>query len=407
MMERRVLLTSAAATVAAALTATMQPLPVRAQSPLRPKGYLRTNWSKDPFAFGSYSYTAKGSSMRDRRRLAAPIDDKVYFAGEACHPDYNSTVHAAYESGVMAGEAVEKTGKERIAVIGAGMSGLAAASRLAGAGRSVTVFEARDRIGGRVWTNADLGTPLDLGASWIHGVRKNPLTALSDRLDVARVATDDSSVIRGNGGSRLRSSPSWMRGIETQLSAGTELSTLNLLAYALQSDYGGEDVIFPGGYSALFKGLAGPYVVKTNSAVTSVSIDDAGVTLAVGDEAAAFDAVVVTLPLGVLKRETVRFIPPLPEEKRTAIERLGFGLLDKLYLQFETVFWDKSPTWIELPETRLPRGQFNQWLNIYKYTGAPIIAAFNGASPARDLATLDDDALLSRALTALQRAYPS
>src|SRR5262245_53226635 len=60
-------------------------------------------------------------------------------------------------------------------VIGAGVSGLAAARELKSQGLQVTVLEARDRIGGRVWTDRSLGVPIDMGASWVNGVRDNPI----------------------------------------------------------------------------------------------------------------------------------------------------------------------------------------------------------------------------------------
>jgi monoamine oxidase len=90
--------------------------------------------------------------------------------------------------------------KERILVIGAGMSGLAAARRLADAGMDVTVIEARDRIGGRTWTNTSLGVPIDLGGAWIHGPENNPLTALADEAGARRVETDfDRPVVYQDG----------------------------------------------------------------------------------------------------------------------------------------------------------------------------------------------------------------
>jgi hypothetical protein len=52
------------------------------------------------------------------------------------------------------------------------------------------------------------------------------------------------------------------------------------------------------------------------------------------------DKVVVTLPLGVLKASAVEFSPPLPDWKTGAIERLGYGLLNKVILAYDEPFWD-------------------------------------------------------------------
>lgn len=61
-------------------------------------------WRSDPFARGSYSYALPGHAD-DRARLAAPVDGRLFFAGEACSPDFFSTVHGAYETGTAAAEA--------------------------------------------------------------------------------------------------------------------------------------------------------------------------------------------------------------------------------------------------------------------------------------------------------------
>ena len=70
-----------------------------------------------------------------------------------------------------------------VLVVGAGIAGLAAAERLAAAGRRVLMLEARDRIGGRIHTahDPDLDVPMELGAEFVHG-QPRELIALIRRL---------------------------------------------------------------------------------------------------------------------------------------------------------------------------------------------------------------------------------
>ncbi|MEM6758793.1 MAG: FAD-dependent oxidoreductase [Pseudomonadota bacterium] len=403
-MKRRQFLATAAASA-------MGFVPVaQAAGARRPLGYVRTNWGRDPYSFGSYSFFAKGSSRRHVRALAEPIDERVFFAGEATHPNYNSTVHAAYESGLMAADAISQTGARQVCVIGAGMSGLAAASTLAQMGREVTVLEARDRIGGRIWTDTRLDAALDLGASWIHGTEGNPLTALAAQMDVATKLTADSFVVRGRGGRLVpeNEQPSWLdEVIWIQHSAGAGSDEINRRAYIWDTDYQGGDVLFPDGYAQLFSGMTDGVALRLAAQVERITYDTAGTTVQLRNGAElAFDAVLVTVPLGVLKADRIRFEPALPKPKRTAIQRLGMGVLDKVYLKYDRVFWDADITWIATPENGLLPGQFNQWLNLYPYIGAPIIMAFNGGQPARDLAALSDEEILRRASDTLASAYP-
>ncbi len=62
-------------------------------------------WRTDPFARGSYSYALPGKAD-ERAKLAAPIDDRLFFAGEACSLADFSTAHGAFETGVAAADAI-------------------------------------------------------------------------------------------------------------------------------------------------------------------------------------------------------------------------------------------------------------------------------------------------------------
>jgi monoamine oxidase len=63
-----------------------------------------TAWLQDPWSRGSYSYALPGHAD-DRARLAAPVDDRLFFAGEATSPNFFSTAHGAWLSGITAADA--------------------------------------------------------------------------------------------------------------------------------------------------------------------------------------------------------------------------------------------------------------------------------------------------------------
>jgi monoamine oxidase len=201
--------------------------------------------------------------------------------------------------------------------------------------------------------------------------------------------------------------------VQAQTPTGTELDKINMEETEKQFNkygygYKGRDVKFPNGYDEIFQTLEGDYEVKLSTKVTKVMHSDKGVKIGSEEnELLAFDAVIVTVPLGVLKQNIISFEPALPQEKQNAISRMGMGTLDKLYLKFEEPFWDKDATIILTPDTGLPKGQFNYWVNFHKYLGGPIIMGFNSGRSAVALSKKSDEDFINDALNTLAIAYPS
>ncbi len=381
-MERRELMAGSAA----AILAWLAPWPSSAQTKEQPNllGYLRTNWSRDPFSYRTYSHLARGSRRRHHRRLAQPISDKLYLAGEASNPDRNSSVHAALESGRMVAASLLKGSAEKIGIVGAGIAGLSAAQILDAAGREVEVIEARDRIGGRINTDTSLGFAADLGASWLHGSDGNPLTAVTDQVGMRKAFSDESWVVRANGRALSEDEvPGWVEEVSNYDNrAGASRETMNEWGYVFTSDYSGEEVLFPDGYGQIFDAFKGGYRLNLETVVTGIDYSGATVVVSTAANSQTFDAVIVTVPLGVLKAGTIAFTPVLPEPYQTAIDALGYGTLDKIYLQFDQVFWDQEPHNIITPFNGFERGYFNNWVNLFPTMDKPVLLCFNGGPAA-------------------------
>ena len=340
----------------------------------------------------------------------------------------------------------------RVLVVGAGMAGLAAARRLADGGVDVTVLEARDRIGGRVWTHRGLGGPVDLGASWIHGVRGNPLTKLAGRLGVDTAATDyDDVVLHDADGSKVGTWRGWeieaayeellsdverigesvpqdvsigyamaramagetldaadRRAFEyvkqsLVVTSGADLDELSLWYADADDGFGGGDRLFPGGYDQLVRGLAAGLDVRTGHAVARIEHGPRGVRVHTTKGGFAADAVLVTLPLGVLQAGSVRFAPALPAEKQGAAARLGMGVLNKVALRFPRVFWPEDREFLGYMSDR--SGEYPQLLNLARHTGRPVLMAFTGGAFARALEARSDGQVASEVIRVLRRIY--
>ena len=306
-----------------------------------------------------------------------------------------------------------------ILIIGAGVAGLSAARVLEDSKQcTVTVLEARKRTGGRIWVDESLGCPVDMGASWIHGVENNPITKLcqnygvftlnanyhdalvymdkegplteekqkefwiclrkfeSEMLKLGRVGTcmtSFSKIAEKYKKDRFSSCVvKWGLRWDFEIENGVEIHQLSAESSPLDRMFEGTDYIFPNGYKQIVSILEKNIDLRLEHIVRSIEYSDEGVSVETNQGKFKGDYLICTLPLGVLKAGTVSFIPPLPEKKQKAIQDLGMGILAKVHLRFPHVFWPKDPLYFFLLSENT--ANFPLWINGIRYTEVPMLA---------------------------------
>jgi len=340
-----------------------------------------------------------------------------------------------------------------VLVIGAGNAGLRAAEVLIAQGRRVIVLEARDRLGGRILTDRSWGVPVDLGASWIHGVTDNPIAALAEAEGIQVRPVDYGSIVYGADGARRPAgtlddleaqvtqllddgrddSPDTDEPVRAALDRAIEADDLDpgerldiemAITESIEHEYAGDatelsaeyfddgddeaggDALIPGGYDQIVAAVARTVDVRFGHVVTSV--DTSGERAVVSTPLGKFFAgsVIVTVPLGVLKTGSIEFSPPLSPAKATAIARLGMGALSKTCLRFGSEFWPAEAELLDIVPAASRRGQWVESLNLTGLIGLPALMMFNAGKFARAVETMSPTEVIASASAALERAFP-
>ncbi|KAF6205440.1 hypothetical protein GE061_019612 [Apolygus lucorum] len=174
------------------------------------------------------------------------------------------------------------------------------------------------------------------------------------------------------------------------------------------------------GYSCVPVALSEGLNIKLNTAVKTIRYTTKGVevTTSKGRNSGnsvtyTGDVCLCTLPLGVLKQSatigvqpvpnSVQFSPPLPEWKTSAIQRLGFGNLNKVVLCFEKQFWDPASNLFgHVGSTTASRGELFLFWNIYK---APVLTALVAGEAAAIMENVSDDVIVGRCIAVLKGIF--
>ena len=347
-----------------------------------------------------------------------------------------------------------------VAIIGAGAAGLAAASELVRGGRSVVVLEARDRIGGRIFSHQhpDFPYPIELGAEFIHGeapatmelLRRVRLVAFDtagsrwtrrgERLeprenafgDVARLMRRvqdlprDISVEEFLGqyaaDPALEKARTWARMMVEGFDAA---DPRRASVRGIAREWSGESLQGQyrplGGYGAVFTALVqaldpARFELELNALVQEIDWSSTGVRISVqsGSRERSVRAryAIVTLPLAVLQLDSsdadaVRFTPTL-RDKRDALAGVAQGPVIKVVLSFRRAWWEElqQGRYADAGFTHSPAEDFpTLWTALP--LRLPLLTAWTGGPRAARLADLDAPSLIERALAVAGRTLGS
>lgn len=338
-----------------------------------------------------------------------------------------------------------KTSDKSVIVIGAGISGLAAAKKLKEKGLKVTVLEAQDKVGGRLRTNRSLGIAFDEGASWIHGTDGNPITTLAKEagmetyhtIDENRKSYDIGGTARNAGiydnaedelysilealskkGSATKSFETvfnesyptyandrlWQFFLSTYITFDTgDLDNLSSLLYNEGEEYGGEERIATNGYDTIPIFLSKDLDIQLNQKVSKIDYNNEKIQVQHNGAVSEADYVLVTVPLGVLKANVIDFSPTLPATKTTAIQKLGMNCVNKFLLKWDTTFWDDVQYISYTPSVK---DKFNYFVNVNKWNAdSHALMTFAYADYARLTESMSDAQVIEDIMIHLKDIY--
>jgi monoamine oxidase len=347
-----------------------------------------------------------------------------------------------------------------VVVIGAGAAGLAAAFELAREGRKVHVLEARERLGGRIYTRNEAGLPMpvELGAEFIHGRSAAVFTRLER---AAMLAVDVAASRWRRSGDRLQSADGLFDAMREQLARvqrpprdlpfaeflehaprgkltpavrafarrlvegfdaadATRVSTYSILREWTGGSAADAPTFRPlGGFGRLIDALAGELqalnvTLRLNAVVEQVAWEPGSVRITGRAAGQHFEMqaprAIVTLPLGVLQLPehspgAVRFSPGL-QQKQRALVGLAAGPVLKVVLRFREPFWERIARgrYRDVVFFHLPGGAFPTFWTTLPLRST-VLVAWAGGPHATRLAGSSSEDLAASAIDCVEALF--
>lgn len=317
-----------------------------------------------------------------------------------------------------------------VIIVGAGAAGIGAGRRLREAGRKFLVLEARNRIGGRAYSDQSFPVAFDHGCSWLWGQERNSLFRLAGELGFTLVPDPKDSTRLYHGEQLVTESESIayqeLRNGVFQAIDGTpgdrplsEIVSLegpysDLLSNMLGPLMLGEELErashcewqgLPGrgldyfvleGLGSLVSAVAKDLPIQLDCPISHVDWGADPIVVNSKRGRLTADTVILTVPNGVLQRGALRLTPSLPSRQQAALEALPMGLLNKVALEFERdVFGLPANSHVHQADLAHPP------LIVASYCGAPMAKCLIGGDHARQLEKAGEGAAIEAALEAV------
>jgi len=315
-----------------------------------------------------------------------------------------------------------------LAIVGAGAAGLVAAHRAREKKLTTKIFEAQNRVGGRVYTDETLGAGFEAGAFYIHFAERNPWREIAGRhkfelvddntlwggFNVFRhgkpLPADERSRRRGAFGrlsmeleregrdadlsfaeAARRHAPELMEAAQglTLLSLGEDAEHVSIRDY--QNLDSGDDLVLPAGYGHLLEAHGKGLDITLSSPVSAIDLSGPGVRLTTPGGVITARAVLVTVSIGVLQAGRIRITPELPAEMQRALSGLRMGAMTKVALRMDGSRMGLSP-WTQY----FDQGDGDALVNFEFWPfDQPLIVATFGGDYARNLAKAGEGTAVS------------